>query len=278
MNLASYDNQTNEASFQLSRRIQQKMDPNCIRNSMTPLLLLCRFYTGKHSLHDQLKELIDAGASVFHKNERGRNALLLLCKHQINRVEKADLLRCIKLLLDAKIDVNEVDWNERNALQCIERYCWIHDTDVDEIIKLLIERGIRIELGGLNELHFLVLKYSSRETLLNEVIQISLERDGVTRINAKDQHERTVFHLLSEKCKNRDTVFKLLHIKEIDKGSMEWDEKMWLAKGFIHVGQKLDDWSLYFKIFVGLTMIGLVLYYTYEPIRSFLFCWMNTFF
>ena len=144
MNLASYDNQTNEASFQLSRRIQQKMDPNCIRNSMTPLLLLCRFYTGKHSLHDQLKELIDAGASVFHKNERGRNALLLLCKHQINRVEKADLLRCIKLLLDAKIDVNEVDWNERNALQCIERYCWIHDTDVDEIIKLLIERGIRI--------------------------------------------------------------------------------------------------------------------------------------
>ncbi len=125
----------------------------------------------EHSLHDQLQELIDA--SVFHKNGKGRNEL---CKHQINRDEKADLLRWIKLLLDAKIDVNEIDWNQRNALQYIQHYCRIHDPDVDEIIKLLIERGIRIELSGFNKLHFLAHKYSSRETLLNEVIKISLQK------------------------------------------------------------------------------------------------------
>jgi len=90
--------------------------------------------------------------------------------------EKADLLRWIKLLLDAKIDVNEIDWNQRNALQYIQHYCRIHDPDVDEIIKLLIERGIRIELSGFNKLHFLAHKYSSRETLLNEVIKISLQK------------------------------------------------------------------------------------------------------
>lgn len=239
---------------------------------MTPLLLLCQCYTGEHSLHDQLQELIDAGASVFHKNGKGRNALLLLHKHQINRDEKANLLRCIKLLLDAKIDVNEIDWNQRNALQYIQHYCRIHDPDVDEIIKLLIERGIRIELSGFNELHFLVHKYFSRENLLNEVVQISLQKEGVTRINARDRHGRTVIYLLSEYCKDKDIVCNLLQIKGIETISRKWDEQTWLAKGSIHVGL---DWSDYFMIFFGLPMTGGLLFYMFLPlirlILSYLF-------
>ncbi len=147
-------------------------------------------------LHSLIKELIDSGAYVSRKDKRQRNALHLLYEHQNDR-DTLDIVECTELLLNAKLDVNEVDDQRLNALQYINNHLLVSEENgMEEAIKKLFERGIKIEEGGFNELHFLVRNYSSHENLLDHVIQISLKRNGVARINEKDEEGRNVLHYL----------------------------------------------------------------------------------
>lgn len=229
--------------------------------------LLCYYsaaFTEIVPLHSLIKELIDAGACVSWKDKRRRNALHLLYEHQKER-DTLDIVECTELLLNAKIDVNEVDDQRLNALQYINNHLTVSEENgMEEVIKKLFETGIKIEEGGFNELHFLIRNYSGHENLLDYVIQTSLTRNGVARINEKDEEGRTVLHYLGIYYKSDYIIDKLLKIEEIDSESRDQHGKTWMI-----YKQEQGDWTGFFKSLTSYALVGIVIVFVYKIIHIF---------
>ncbi len=102
-----------------------------------------------------------------------------------------------RAVLNAKTDVNEVGDQRLNALQYINNHLTVNEENgMEEVIKKLFERGIKIEEGGFNELKKISQMNEKSRKFIGLRHSNILKRNGVARINEKDDKGRTVLHYL----------------------------------------------------------------------------------
>ena len=114
------------------------------------------------------------------------------------------------------------------------------------------------------KLHFLIRNYSDHENLLDYVIQTSLKRNGVARINEKDDKGRTALHCLGMYYKSDGIIDKLLTSEEIDSESRDQYGKTWMI-----YKQEQGDWTGFFKSLISYALLGIIVIFVYKIIHNF---------
>jgi ankyrin repeat protein len=114
---------------------------------------------------EKIKILIKFGINVNGKDNKGRNALHLLC--QFNSSEK--LIDGIKLLIQLGIDVNGKDNNGWNALHNL--CCFNSSEKLIDAIEVLIQSGIDVKSNGIDARTLLKDNPKQKKETVDGIIQ-----------------------------------------------------------------------------------------------------------
>ncbi|XP_045023640.1 uncharacterized protein LOC116920209 isoform X2 [Daphnia magna] len=158
---------------------------------------LCAFSSG---LIEKINDLIQLGIDVNAKDNRGWNALHLLCRFNS---ENSNLIDAIRLLIQLGIDVNAKDKNGQNALHFL---CWSNsNSNLIDAIRLFIQLGIDVNAKdntGWNAFHFLC-RFNSNSNLIDAIrlfIQLGID------VNAKDNIGWNALHFLCRFNSNSNLI------------------------------------------------------------------------
>ena len=132
---------------------------------MTPLLLLCR-HNRTEELLPSIRQLLSSSTQRLDVNRTTRygvSALLLLCRNY----QRADLIRIVRLLAGAGIDLNACT-SHWNALLLLARYYPSRHGNLFDLAWLLIRSGIQVNFttpGGWRAIHFLCRYYGGADLI-----------------------------------------------------------------------------------------------------------------
>jgi ankyrin repeat protein len=156
------------------------------RNKRPPLTLLSLF--------------IQQGIDIHSRDSQGYNCLHQLCRLNSKRRWFRANLECVRLVIDAGIDINsKIENGVDNSLHILCRLKPLHHTHLPlpapsiHVLRLLIEKGINIralDVNGDTALH-LICRHSGNQTLdclVGELVQAGADiyakgSDGLTAVN-----------------------------------------------------------------------------------------------